>query len=214
MAMPKIDPQWMKLIKAVADNGRIKRGLDYMAEGRVMILEHRHDMIRATVHGSEPEPYRVTVIKVNTDWEAPSHSQFDTRCGCPDQTWSCKHSVAVMGELGRIKAMMSSPYYQGLTSADAEETTEKTSKQLELPEGEMRWQGPRILWHQAFWEMPAEFPEHEARVEEPTHLMTALADGVPNWDASVQFHDMMRVVYEQAAAHAKLLAEDPKLRNP
>ena len=110
---------------AQADEGRIKRGLDYAHKGHVVDWRVGNGTVRASVSGSQPEPFDVRIVLPYRSKDVThevarligatpaalmtgavsgevldillSDHPDDIRfsCSCPDPVAVCKHSVAV-----------------------------------------------------------------------------------------------------------------------
>jgi len=78
-------------IRKRTDEGRFKRGKEYRWEGAVKDQVRREGNLEASVKGSYPQPYRVSV-SFSDDGTVKS-----TSCSCPDDYYGdCKHVVAVL----------------------------------------------------------------------------------------------------------------------
>lgn len=77
-------------IRTLARPQSYDRGEDYYEQGAVRDITRRGDRLRASVDGSQYEPYQV---QINLD----ETGVVDTACSCPyDQGGICKHRVAVL----------------------------------------------------------------------------------------------------------------------
>ncbi len=77
-------------IRKRTDEGRFKRGKEYRWEGAVKDRVCREGNLEASVQGSYPQPYRVSVSFSDEGIKS-------TSCSCPDDYYGdCKHVVAVL----------------------------------------------------------------------------------------------------------------------
>lgn len=98
-------------VAGLADPQRFRRGKSYVAEHAVVGLELSEGVLRATVVGGRPEPYRVvitveTVSRPDDLGEVPERShvarliprgdELLCSCSCPDWEDPCKHGVAAL----------------------------------------------------------------------------------------------------------------------
>ena len=98
-------------VAGLADPQRFRRGKGYLAERAVARLELSEGVLLATVVGSRPEPYHVTItVETITRPDAlgqsperahvarliPRGDELLCSCSCPDWDDPCKHSVAAL----------------------------------------------------------------------------------------------------------------------
>lgn len=77
-------------IRRLARPQSFERGEDYYERGAVLEITRRGELLRATVEGSQYEPYHVQI-------EVDGTGVVETACSCPyDHGGICKHRVAVL----------------------------------------------------------------------------------------------------------------------
>lgn len=100
-----------ELAPLLADGPRLSRGRAYQRKHNVSNLSVAAGLVTALVHGSDPEPYEVTIAvreageneraEIADDVAAAVPRPLDIAftCPCPDWGDPCKHGVAVILEL-------------------------------------------------------------------------------------------------------------------
>jgi hypothetical protein len=99
-------------VAGVADPQRFRRGKAYAVDRAVARIEVSAGLLRATVAGSRPGGYQVTVgcalvarpqgmtgdrpERQHISALAPEGDDLDANCSCPDWDDPCKHAVAVL----------------------------------------------------------------------------------------------------------------------
>ena len=98
-------------VAGIADQGRFRRGREYALARAVTRITLQAGTLVATVNGSGPDPYQVTVRVVTTTRPVglfgppdkaqvsrlmPDGDDIDSWCTCPDGDSPCKHAVAAL----------------------------------------------------------------------------------------------------------------------
>ena len=81
--------------------GRLERGRSYARRGQVVSMTTDKGRVKASVQGSQPRPYQVTIALqtlASDHWDKLKDSETD--CSCPDWSNPCKHVTAVYYLLG------------------------------------------------------------------------------------------------------------------
>ena len=191
-----IHQDWNKLITMYSEPGRRQRGIRYAEEGRVQSVQIMQHEAQATVQGTEPEPYWVSV-SLSNGLTASDDIGLDVGCTCQDPEWVCKHVVALMTVLGQKAAQQHPDDHDDHEHEPKLDDYTAPPERLEpaLPQGEADFWAPG----------PAAGKQYTPA---GIHLLDQLGD-LPRWRGKLRFGPLMRSIYRDASQAALILLEDP-----